>query len=158
MASVLQHAQDPVMWKLLPGRQPESQLPTLSDLAKLFHTAGYQRTIVGMLKEKLTSTIITEIFNETKRRYLCPLWRNQRIGALTSTTLHKAARYKGSDPDNYVVQEIIGESKFYGNQATVYGHKNEGVARKLCEKRMNHKHKCFQVKSSGLVINRDNPI
>lgn len=110
MISVLEHAKDPVMWDSLPGKRPVSQLPTLSDLAKIFHTADHQGTFVGLLKEKLTSSIMDEIFNETRRQDLCPLWKDQRIGALTSTILHKAARYTGSDPDNYVVQEIMGES------------------------------------------------
>lgn len=103
MISVLQHTKDPVMWNSLPGKRPVSQLLTLSDLAKIFHTADHQSTYVGMLEEKLPSSIMDEIFNETRRQYLCPLWKVQSIGALTSTTLRKAARYTGSDPDNYVV-------------------------------------------------------
>ena len=97
LVSVLQHAKDAALWEALPGRSPTSQLPTLPELGKVFQAENYQGSFVDMLKEKLSTDIMNEIFCKTKKQHLCPLWKLQRVGALTSSTLHKAARYQGND-------------------------------------------------------------
>lgn len=52
----------------------------------------------------------------------------------------------------------MGENAFSETKATDYGRKHEGVARKLYEKAMKRKHKYFKVESSGLFINKNNPL
>ncbi len=52
------------------------------------------------------------------------MWKILRVGALTASILHKAARCKENDADNYIVKEIMGETTFFGNMATAYGHKH----------------------------------
>ncbi len=75
------------------------------------------------------------------------------MGAITASVIHKAARYKKNDPDNYIVKGIMGESSFIGNSAT-YGQKYEALARKLYETQMRKKHNGFKVKRSGLIISK----
>ncbi len=99
-----------------------------------------------------------QIFKKTKQQSLCPIWRNQRLGALTASILHRAARYKRDDEDNYVALEILGKAKFMGNIATDYGKKNEIVAKKIYVQSMKKKHQQFKVVNSGLLINRENPL
>ena len=85
------------------------------------------------------------------------MWRAQRVGALTSTTLHKAVHYKGSDSENYIVKEIMGLSGFTGNLSTKYGKETEPIAKKLYFKEMEKRHKQFKFAGCGLFINKDNP-
>ncbi len=108
--------------------------------------------------ENLSSETINEIFNATKNQHLSPMWKMQRVGALTASTLHRAARYKENDPDNYIVKDIMGRTTVFGNKATAYGHKHEPIARKLYEKSMKSKHKCFKVKNLGLIISSAIPV
>ena len=68
MLSVLQHAKDAVLWDALPGRSPTSQLPTLPELGKVFQAENYQGSFVDMLKEKLSTDIIFDIFCKTKKQ------------------------------------------------------------------------------------------
>ena len=86
------------------------------------------------------------------------MWRAQRVGALTSTTLHKAVHYKGSDSENYIVKEIMGLSGFTGNLSTKYGEETEPIAKKLYFKEMEKRHKQFKFAGCGLFINKDNPL
>lgn len=87
---------------------------------------------------------------------MCPLWKQQRVGALTASIIHKAARYRKNNPDNYILKEIMGESTFLGNSATSYGQKYEALARKLYESQMRKMHCSFKVKCSGLIIQSKN--
>lgn len=159
LTTVLQHAKNPVLWDALPGgSQVPSLLLSIPDLAKLFQSEGIQGTFADYLQFKITDKIRTEIFNETKQQHTCPLWKQQRVGALTASTLHGAARYKHNDPDNYIVRKIMGQIDFGGNRVTDYGLKYEAVARKLYEEAMNSKHQHLMVKCSGLFISKDNPL
>jgi len=93
----------------------------------------FQGCFTEFLETKITDEIRDQIFQKTKQQSQCPVWKQQRLGALTASILHRAARYKGNDPGNYVVQEIMGKSKFHGNIATDYGLQNEAIAKKLCK-------------------------
>lgn len=140
LVGVLRQAPDPVLWDAVSTSPPLSQLPTIPDLVKVYQNANYQGTFLDMVKQHLTKDIIDEIFNATKRQHQCPLWRSQRVGALTASTLHKVVRCKENNPNNYIVREIMGKPTFSGSKATAYGHKNEAIARKLYEKEMKIKH------------------
>lgn len=158
LTAVLQCGKNAVMWDALPRERKVSFLLSIPDLAKLYKSEGFQGSFIDFLKLKITDEMMKEIFNETKQQHLCPLWRQQRVGALTASTLHGAARYSRSDPDNYMVKIIMGESKFLGNTATDYGQKYEPVARKLYEEAMKSKHQQLMVKSSGLFVSKDIPL
>jgi len=158
IVSALEDIKDSQMWDRLIGDSPNSPLLNLPDLAQLYKLERFQGSFSDFLKVKVTDEIREEIFRETKQQYKSPLWKLQRVGALTASILHQAARYKGSDPDNYVVRCIMGKLKFSGNKATDYGLKYEALARKLYEKYMKSSHQWLKVMSSGLLISKDNPL
>ncbi len=143
---------------VLPGARPRTSLLTIPELAQLFQSEGFQGSFAEFLRGKITADIREKIFQQTKQQSLCPIWKQQRLGALTASVLHRAARYTRDDPENYVVQLIMGTTKFCGNSATDYGQKYEVIARKLYEKSMKPKHKHLKVMNSGLMINKDNPL
>lgn len=153
------HISDSALWGIVPGR-PVSSLPSIKELAKYFHSQGSEGTsFIDLLKSKFTDQVITAIFEKkTKKQYLCPLWKEQRIGAITSSIIHKAARYKKDDSNNYIVKEIMGQSSFTGNSATFYGQKYETLARKLYEMQMRKNHQGFEVKCAGLIVCKNCPL
>ncbi len=146
------------MWDALTGAHRQSPLPNIPDLARLFKSECFQGSFSEFLQIKVTAEVREEIFQNTKQQAQCPVWKQQRLGALTASILHRAARYKGNDSGNYVVQEIMGTSKFHGNIATAYGLQNEAIAKKLYAKLMEKEHQQCKVISSGLLINSDNPL
>lgn len=85
-------------------------------------------------------------------------WKEQRIGAITSSIMHSACHYGKGEEDNYVLQAIMGESTFKGNEATEYGKKMEPVARNLYKKWMSGSHRGFKVQESGLHICGSDPM
>ena len=90
----------------------------------------FQGSFIEFLQIKITDDVREHIFQETKQQSQCPVWKQQRLVALTASILHRAARYTRNDPENYVAQEILGKAKFHGNSATDYGLQNEVIAKK----------------------------
>ncbi len=78
---------------------------------------------------------------------MSPYWKEQRLGAVTANSIHKAAHYSGDEKDNYVVQLIMGTATFKGNSATQYGKQHEALARKLYTIQMKKK-QIFQSKTN----------
>lgn len=109
------------------------------------------------LKTYYTDSIRQKITSLTEKQHMSSFWKKQRLGSLSSTTMHTAAGYTKDDSDNYIVKLIMGESSFFGNSATEYGKKIEAVARKCYKISMKH-HKSLKIKLAGLFINNDNPI
>ncbi|KAG0711881.1 hypothetical protein GWK47_019649 [Chionoecetes opilio] len=99
---------------------PATKFITLPELAQQFQREQCTSFIVD-LSQHFTDTIRENIRKCTKAQAKCSLWKKQRVGALTSTTLHLAAHYSRDCSDNYVVDSIMGQSKFSGNSATEYG-------------------------------------
>ncbi len=93
MIDAMQHGEDPVLWDVLSRSSPNSHLPTIPDLAKELQAQNYQGNFFDMLKENLSSEAINEISNATKNQHLSSVWKMQRVGALTASTLRRAARY-----------------------------------------------------------------
>ncbi len=123
-------------------------LPTIPELPRLFMSECFLDSFAEFLQTKVTAEVREAIFQNTKQQSQCPAWKQQRLGALTSI-LHRAARYKGNDSENYVGQEIMRTSKFHGNIATAYGLQNETIAKKRYAKLMGKEHQQFQVISLG---------
>ncbi|KAG0716238.1 hypothetical protein GWK47_010209 [Chionoecetes opilio] len=103
---------------------PATKFITLPELAQQFQKEQCTSFIVD-LSQHFTDTIRENIRKFTKAQAKCSLWKKQRVGALTSTTLHLAAHYSRDCSDNYVVDSIMGQSKFSGNSATEYGKRSE---------------------------------
>lgn len=137
---------------------PETQesLPlTLPQLAEMYHIISYKGTFVEYLKEYVTADDIENITRLSKKQSKSSVWKNQRVGSLSSTSIYNAAHYRKGEQDNYVVQQIMGLSTFKGNKATEYGEKNEKIARKMYEK---FSHCCkskHQVSTTGLHIHKE---
>lgn len=138
-------------------RPPPATEPTLPELAQEFKEAGYD-SLVTKLTDHFTDTRRENIKNRTKAQSKCSLWWKQRLGALTSTTLHLAAHYTRDSYDNYVADRIMGQCKFMGNAATEYGKKSEPVVRKLYVQTMKNEHRKLKVNDAGLFISERNPI
>ncbi|XP_076058127.1 uncharacterized protein LOC143035237 [Oratosquilla oratoria] len=109
------------------NRQP----PTITELAGAFSKSKSSISFVDFVKKHLDVADIESIQSNTHAQYKSFVWKNQRVGALTSTTFHKAMHYKGSDSENYIVKEIMGLSGFKGNLSTKYGKEMEPIAKKL---------------------------
>ncbi len=154
----MQPLRDPVLRDNLPWAHQNSPLPTIPEFARLFMSEGFQGSFIEFLQAKVTDVMREEIFQTTKQQHQCPVWKQQRLGALTASVLHRASNYRGNDSGNYVVQEILGKSKFLVNSATDYGLQNEAVAKKLYVQFMTGKHKQCKVISLGLIVNKENPL
>ena len=120
------HAAGTSYEQLLYPAKAENLPPTITELAKLFQIS----------KAHFFHEFVTQNFSNTHRECVqakthaqskSHIWRQQRIGALTSTTFHKAIHYRGSDEDNYIVKEIMGQSGFHGTISTRYGKKIEPI-------------------------------
>lgn len=125
--------------------------------SKLVNLDGFD-SFVTKLTDHFTDARRENIKNHTKAQSKCSLWWKQRIGALTSSTLHLAAHYTRDSHDNYVADRIMGQCKFMGNTATEYGKKSEPVVRKLYVQKMKDKHRKLKVNETGLIISERNPI
>ncbi|KAG0725954.1 hypothetical protein GWK47_037578 [Chionoecetes opilio] len=89
---------------------PATKFITLPELAQQFQREQCTSFIVD-LSQHFTDTIRENIRKFTKAQAKCSLWKKQRVGALTSTTLHLAAHYSRDCSANYVVDSIMGQSK-----------------------------------------------
>ena len=93
------------------NRQP----PIITEFAEAFNKSKSSLSFVDFVKQHLDGADIEFIHSKTHAQYKSHMWKNQRVGALTSTTFHKAVHYRDSDSKNYIVNEIMGLSGFKGN-------------------------------------------
>lgn len=154
---VLKH-ENPVILGIMKGYTPPLPPPSIPELVKKFVSAGTEGSFHDFLTSEINESVRVEIFKKTKKQHRCQYWKQQRIGALTASILHKAARYEGDIDNNYIVKIIMGDTTFAGNSATRYGTTNELVAKKLCEKLMKRSHKGVKAVNSGLMIWENNPL
>lgn len=85
-------------------------------------------------------------------------WYKYRHGRITSSILHNACHYKGNDPNNYIVKQILSnDCTSLSTPATVYGKEREVLARNLYEKMYVAEHKGAKLKTSGLIIDSSKP-
>lgn len=108
----------------------ESIPPTIPKLTVAYKTNQYRGSFLNFVQQNLSQTQTTLIQNKTKQQSKSLLWHGQRIGAVTSATMHGAALYNWDCPDNYIVKLIMGESTFRGNACTQYGSGHEAIAKK----------------------------
>ena len=77
----------------------------------------------------LNNIWIVQIFEfiqfKTLAQYKSCMWRNQRVGTLTSTTFDKIGHYKGSDREKNIVTEIMGLAGFKSDLSTKYDKETE---------------------------------
>lgn len=134
LGSVVLKHENPVILGIMKGYTPPLPPPSIPELVKKFVSVGTEGSFHDFLTSEINESVRVEIFKKTKNQHRCKYWKQQRIGALTASMLHKAARYEGDTENNYIVKTIMGEATFAGNSATRYGTKNETVAKKLYEK------------------------
>lgn len=132
--------------------------PNIPELAEAYTKAKCSGSFLEYVQQHFSHADIDILQAKTHAQHKSSLWRRQRIGAITSTTMHKAVHYKQNQSDNYIVQEVMGHSNFHGNMATKYGKETEPVAKKLYIEYMQQKHTKFKVSSCGLFIKKDNPL
>lgn len=138
-----------LQWKDSPS--PAIVHLTIPELAKQINSDDC-KSFITTLSQHFTKTMRDDIWKRTKSQSKCSLWHKQRIGVLTSSTLHLAAQYSRNASDNYISNMIMGNSTFNGNQATEYGQKCESVVRKLYHQEMRTIHTSLKVRKSGLFI------
>ncbi len=134
------------------------QPPTITELAGAFNKSKSSLSFVAFVKQHLDIADIEFIQSKTHAQYKSHIWKNQRVGALTSITVHKAVHYTGNTSVNYIVNEIMGLSSFKGNLSTKFGKETEPIAKKLYIKEMKKIHQQLKVLGCGLFINKDNPL
>lgn len=83
-----------VMLGILNGYTPPSPPPSIPDLVISYKHKASDISFVEFLRNEISENIRMQIFS-TRKQHKSQTWKRQRIGALTSSTLHKAARYKG---------------------------------------------------------------
>ncbi|MPC63094.1 hypothetical protein E2C01_057188 [Portunus trituberculatus] len=154
-----QHSSPTCYGQVLFPNRLSRQPPTITKLAEAFSNYNSSLSFVDFVKEHLDVGDIEFIQSNTHAQYKSLMWKNPRVGTLTSTTLHKAVHYKGSDSKNYIVDEIMGLSGFKGNLSTKYGKETEPIAKKPYIKEMRKRnYKQFKFQGCGLFINKDNPL
>lgn len=131
---------------------------TIPELASNYTGNNDLMSFIQYLTAYYTEQKRKKITKLTQKQSLSTYWKEQRLGAVTASNIHKAAHYSGDVEDNYVVQLIMGTATFKGNLATQYGQQHEAVARKLYTIQMKKKHISLKVKPTGIFINKDNPI
>ncbi|XP_063859289.1 uncharacterized protein LOC135100387 isoform X1 [Scylla paramamosain] len=157
-AFMAQHASRKCYEQVLFPDRLNRQLPTITELAGEFSKSRSALPFVDFVKQHLGNADMDFIQSKTHAQYKSRMWKDQRVGALTSTTFHKAVHYRDSESNNYIVNEIMGLSGFQGNLSTKYGKETEPIAKKLYIKEMRKKHKQFKFVGCGLFINKDNPL
>ena len=84
-------------------------------------------SIFSYLTECISESDCEEINNLTEGQSDNLDWFKYREGRITSSVMHNACRYKGSDPDNYVVKQIFNECTPISTPAVTYG-KEKGTS------------------------------
>lgn len=158
MLDLVQSNGNAVMLDVMKGYTPAPPPPSIPELAKQYINSGNECSFINFIKEQINEDAREEIFRKTKKQHRCMFWKQQRIGAVTASMLHKVARCKGTNDNNYIVQMIMGEATFTGNSATRYGNKHEPVAKKLYEKCLRINHKGVTITNSGLIVWKENPL
>lgn len=113
-------------------------------------------TVFSHLTSNISETDCEEINRLTEGQSDDSEWFRYREGRITSSVMHNACRYKGNDPENYIVKQIFNECTV-STPALTYGKEREHVARNLYEIEYGKKHKGGHVKLSGLIVNKDMP-
>ena len=123
---------------------------------------GFQQQCSGSFVEYLQHNITNGdrdiIEKYTRKQHKSEFWKKQRIGAITSSILHRVVHYSGCDADNYIVKSIMGFDEFQGNAATKYGTRTEVLARNLYAQHIKKIHVDSHVAECGLLISETNPI
>lgn len=143
---------------LNPSTQVQALPPTIPELAEAYCAGNFTFPFHEFVSKNVSESEILVLQETTTAQSKSQIWLKHRIGALTSTTMHSAANYTRDQTDNYIVREILGQSKFQGNAATRYGTDSEPIARKLYAQGMKKTHKNLKVKKSGIFVNRGNPL
>ena len=72
--------------------------------------------------------------------------------------MHNACTYRGNDPNNYVVKQILNtECTSFLTPAVQYGTEREPLARNIYEKMYNEQHTSGNVEITGLIVNPSFP-
>lgn len=100
----------------------------------------------------------TEINRLTDQQSESVHWYEYRCGRITSSVMHNVCNYKGNDPNNYIVKQILSnDCTSFSTPATIYGKEREVLARNLYEKKYVSEHKSGKVKTTGLIVNSNVP-
>ncbi|KAK3106582.1 hypothetical protein FSP39_023075, partial [Pinctada imbricata] len=130
---------------------------TLKDFMVNFKQ-GELLSVFGYLSSCTSEIYCTEINKLTVDQSESSEWYKYRHGRITSSIMHNACHYKGSDPDNYVVKQIMNtEQSSLSTPAVLYGKEREPLARSIYEKMYMNEHKSSRVALSGLIINASYP-
>ena len=99
-----------------------------------------------------------EINRLTEHQSESEYWYRYRYGRITASILHNVCHYKGNDPNNYIVKQILNtDCKSLSTPATMYGKERETLARNLYEKLYFAEHNGGKMKYSGLIIDASKP-
>lgn len=74
--------------------------------------------------------IIDEIEVRTKGQHDNPLWVAARTGRVTASMFHDIKTKKDTTKPDNIIQNVLGESKSFDNNAVAWGRKQEPIAKK----------------------------
>lgn len=132
---------------------------TVPDLALLYKTSHNNLSFLDFVKSSLGNEECTEITNLTEGQSENMLWYRYRMGRVTASSAYSVVKYSGTDPNNYLVKEVLAENPNYvlNSAAIVYGREREGLAREIFHMKFKQEHKDSSIVVPGLMVNCDFP-
>ena len=87
-------------------------------------------SIFGYLSTCIDDNYCNEINRFTENQSELEYWNRHRYGRITYSILQKLCQYKGNDPNNYIVKQIVNtDCRSLSTPATMYGTERETLAR-----------------------------
>lgn len=114
---------------------------------------------LDFVKSSLGNEDCTEITNLTEGQSENMLWYRYRMARITASSANSVVKYSGTDPNNYLVNEVSAENPNYvlNLPAIVYGKEREGLAREIFHMKYKQEHKDTSIVVPGLMVNCDFP-
>lgn len=145
-------------WKKNPVKSP--QLPL--SLRTLYQETG--KDVTDISEEIMDKAMKKIAISKEQSQFICEttkaqsdslVWREQRIGRITSSNVHRVLHTDQDNPSQSLVLSICTQSRDFKTEATKWGKDHEAVALKEYEKLMKTSHTDFDINPTGLLISPD---
>lgn len=152
-------------WKKAPKRNPKIP-PPLSSLytvenEKLTDDELHKKCETVLRTMKLSEEEVDFVARSTKGQKDNLLWHQQRVGRITSSTVHAVIRTDTDNPSKSVVESVCYPRKHpIKSEAIMWGNDNEAKALKAYKDVMKSSvssHNNFAVEQDGLYLSKDKP-